>query len=317
MRVHPDIAALRGDPVAQRRARAAMEAALDGWERDTAVADIKRDFRAFASGTALADLPALASLLTDHSRARDFAAHLVSQFCHALRQERLGEVPFRHRSSEGYARLQIMQTRGAMLSLCVFEPLESATTAQTAQFLDCEMHEIVIAGRAHAMFYRLDDAEGIAARKEVWEPGQRTTLHPLRDMRQIVRVEHSLLVIQLTRTPERPAPSREYRIADGALLQTVSGDKRASALVMALGVLGALGQARTLDAIVAFARNRAGDTEARWEAVRQVLAMDAGAGMALLGSLVHDGDDPLAQPATDLAAQLIAAHPQLRALEAG
>ena len=138
----------------------------------------------------------------------------------------------------------------------------------------------------------------------------------MRDVRHVQTVRSSLSVLQLSRTPESAQPSREYRLTDGALIKTTSGDRRASEQVMALGVLGALGQERALPTMIAFALRGGGDADARWEAVRQVLAMHAQKGMHLLDQLSGRASDPLSNPASRLARQLYDQHPQLRIRDA-
>ena len=125
-----------------------------------------------------------------------------------------------------------------------------------------------------------------------------------------------MLVLQLTRAPQAPRPSCEYRLSDGALVRESSGDKGASEQVMALGVLGAMGAATALAPIADFARQDGHDRDARWEAVRQLLALDSTAGFALLSQLAERGADTLSRPAARLREQLIAAYPQLQTVAA-
>ena len=67
--------------------------------------------------------------------------------------------------------------------------------------------------------------------------------------------------------------------------------------------------------MVDFSLDNESDQEARWEAARQTLAMDAARGFKLLCQLSRDEADPLARPALELRTNLAAAHPALRALE--
>jgi hypothetical protein len=54
--------------------------------------------------------------------------------------------------------------------------------------------------------------------------------------------------------------------------------------------------------------------ELRWEALRQCLALDTRAGLALLAGLADNPADPLAAPARALQRQLAASDPALAAL---
>ncbi len=61
-------------------------------------------------------------------------------------------------------------------------------------------------------------------------------------------------------------------------------------------------------------RDHAAQRDLRWEALRQVLALDALRGLALVGALAGDSADLLAGPAAALQQQLRAARPDLAAL---
>ena len=98
-------------------------------------------------------------------------------------------------------------------------------------------------------------------------------------------------------------------------MQQSSGDRRASEDVMALGVLGALDYETARGPMREYALDPVRDKDARWEAVRQLLAQDSARGFALLGELAATVDDPLAVPANALREQLVAAEPALRSLE--
>lgn len=314
MHVHQAVAALRLDPGLQRRSRARMEAANRDWlacESEVAAA-----MKAYDQGGPIVGCPALAVLLGQADAAREFVDGFVSRFIAAQHEEPLSEVPLRHSSSAGFARLQLMQIGGTVLSLCVYEPLADTRVAQTARFVDCELHELVIAGSASGRVHRLefgDKAQAkIATTERQWRAGDHMVQQPLCEAREFVAVSQSLLVLQLSRTPRRPSPSREYRLVDGAMIQQISGDKRASEQLMALSVLGALEHREALGQMDSFARDKTNDPDARWEAVRQILALDTERGMKLLVSF--GPQDQLAQAAGQLRAQLIASQPSLQDL---
>lgn len=318
MHVHPDIAALRSDRASQRRLQERMTAASDAWHKLEPVAAVRRELAAYAgyagNGT-LGDHPALMALIEDHGAAQEFVAAYFQTFIPALRANPLGEAPFRHNSSPGFVRVRLLQSGGAMLSLCAYEQVQWNDATQTVQFADCESHEIVISGAARGRTYRRTGGTGaIATSEQRWRAGDRIVRLPLSQTRLVLQVEQSLLVLQLSRAPNRPRPSREYRLSDGALVRETSGDKRASEQVMALGVLGALGGDNVIAPIASFASDTDHDRDARWEAVRQLLALDSGRGFALLGTLAARTTDPLCEPAARLRDQLVTDHPQLRQL---
>ena len=112
-----------------------------------------------------------------------------------------------------------------------------------------------------------------------------------------------------------PAPTREYDFATGALLRQAAGDVRASRHEAMLALLGRMGRAEAAPVMAAIAREP-GDDSLRWQALRECLALDTAAGFAALCEVARAPDDPLAEPAGALRAQLLEAHPGLCSLGA-
>ncbi len=318
MIIHPAIAKLRSDPASQLCARSSMETTQREWMAQDKTRALDFDLTAYCEGAALAELPALSQALSEIECARDLIHSMIAGFTAALSDEPLGEVPFRHTSSPGFARLQLMQRGGVVLSLCTYEPIETGQTPIAAQFTDCELHELVLAGSAQGHTHRLVESNGRAPRvqthTQAWSAGDRIAPLARSEARQFENVEQTLLILQLTRTPSRPGPTREIRLSDGVQIREASGDRRASEQVMALGVLGALGKPKSLEPMRDFARNSRNDQHPRWEAVRQVLAMDAGLGFSLLKELSVHAGDPLAGPARSLKQHLETTQPALGTL---
>lgn len=311
MHVHHAIAALRADPVLQRRTNAAMSRALSDWLRREPVALLQDCIARFAAGADLVSLPELAMLMHDHRAAKSFVDGILAAFIAEIRQEPLGEVPFRHSSSAGYSRLVLMRRAGVTLTLCAYEPLKCAREPESAQFVDCERYEIVLNGRVRGVFHRLLKNGEVEAEAREWGQGDTIHCQPGCESRQFIEVGQSVLLLQLTRAPAHPQPTLVYRLTDSALIQQSSGDKRASEQVMALGVLGALGRKEAITPMITFATDLARDMDARWEAVRQVLALDSGYGLTLLADLSRRSDDPLAKPAGKLRQDLLKSYPAL------
>lgn len=289
-------------------ARAEMKSAHDAWLQREDVRGVARDIHEYAEGRPLAELPVLGGVIGDIAKGKAFAQGLIGEFTSSLRRQSLGEVPLRHTATLGFARLQLMQEGGVVLSLCVYEPAKVNRKANWAQFADSELHELVLAGSAIGRMHRLE--RNAAGQREVHSTdlmlGEGSMLSPMArfEARQFENVRKSLLVLQLTRIRSNPQPTLEIRLSGGALVREVSADRRASEKVMALGVLGALGQARTIPTISSFARDTDQDENARWEAVRQLLALDAEAGWSLLNEIASRAGDPIAQPAKSLISQL-------------
>ena len=120
-------------------------------------------------------------------------------------------------------------------------------------------------------------------------------------------------VLKIAEAIAEEAPE-EIALADGRCLKIISGCKRTSQHIMALGVLGALRHEGAVPAMAATARDCSAARDLRWEALRQCLALDTRAGLALLAALAKGPGDPLAAPARALQRQLAASDPALAAL---
>jgi len=315
MHVHPAVTALQGHPALQRRSQAFMDTTLAAWLDGGHVQALRGELARYDRGNALEHLPGLRLLITDHGEATDFAQHFCSILIEVLRAEPLTQVPLRHSANGGYSRLQLLQSGGVALSLCAYEPSEPQVP-MTAQFVDSEVRELVLAGNVQGLMHSIEGGgTKLRTRPKEWRAGSQITGRPRLDARHFVRVGETALVLQLTRTPAQPMPIREHSLIDGALIQQTSGDKRASEQVMALSVLGAMEHRAAIGAMVGFAGEADRDSDARWEAVRQVLALDSVCGLSLLAQLGSSTDDPLSEPANALRDSLFAANPQLRRYE--
>lgn len=326
MIVHPAIAALQPSLTSQRRTALAhaqaMERVKAGWLAQAQVQAIREDLRRYSDGAALDDCAALAAVMRDHCTARRFVDDVCATMLDALRKEPLSEVPFRYTISSGLAILQLLKIGNARLALSAYEPLATDDAPETVLFADREMIEMVVSGHGRGLFYTMQrDGQSESQRDgalrtapTVWQAGASIAVRPVSEARQIVTVKASLVLLQLIREPAAPAPTREVSTSDGKTVRIASGDKSASQAVMALGVLGALGECRSLVAMADTALNRREDMDVRWEAVRQTLALDAARGMALLETLAARSNEPLNHEATRLKQSLLAAQPELRAL---
>lgn len=309
MLVHPATARLRSKGASQPQ----VEAALAAWRARPQVSAVLDALAAYGAGAPLADGSALAVLLADHAAAAGLVAGLIDPLMQALRAEPLAQLPLGFSAKPGFARLCLGQSGRAALSLAVFAR-QAPVRPASVLFEDGAAHELVLAGAGEAMRYRLGPA-GLTREAVACVPAARLTRSGGGDARQIIAVTRPLLVLQLTREAARPAPSREYSLPEGRLLKTISASKRTSQQIMALGVLGALAHRPALGAMERAALDEGAERDLRWEALRQVLGIDARAGMALLAQLAARGGDALAEPAAKLRRDLLAAQPDLAMLE--
>jgi hypothetical protein len=311
---HPAIAALRSDPASQRQAQATMDRAAEDWRAGELAAALHDDLARHHAGTPLEECSALAAVFADALTGLAFARHWAGHFLTALRDAPLGEVPFQHRCSAGYSTIRLLTSGSASLNLSAYEQRDRVIEPETAVFVDRESVELVLSGTGRGTVHDLQSsgtAPGVATARRTWKADDRINCSDTRS-RQFVAVEGAMLVLQVIRAPARPAPTREFRLADGALVRSASGDKMASRAFLALGVLGALQAEGSGEAMANIALDRQREPDLRWEGARQLLAHDPRRGFEVLLRLAANADDPLTAPAQSLQRQLLAAYPQLR-----
>ncbi|MGB3469808.1 MAG: hypothetical protein WBA51_03180 [Erythrobacter sp.] len=316
MIVHPAIAALRGSPHPQRCAAQANAEAIaqvkSEWMSQAGVQAVQADLRRYARGAALEDCEDLAALIRDHARAKRFVDAICTRIIAALTAQPLCEVPFRYTVSRGLSTLQLLQEGTAKLTVSAYEPVADIQAPDSAMFADRKTVEMVVSGSAQGAFHCVDDDGHLTSKSTLWRAGDCVEARPLNEARQIVSVEKPLVMLQLVREPQSPAPLHEVSLKDGRVLRVASGDKSASRAVMALGVLGALGDRRSLDAMAQTVCNLAEDAQVRWEAVRQTLGLDARHGLAILDELSARPADPLSAEAERLKQTLLSTQRELR-----
>ncbi len=315
MQIHPDIAALRSDPTLQRHAQMPMTRAVAEWQSKSDVVALKEELEAYDAGRPLGMCETLSGVLSNYETASRFIGDWCNGLLAPLMDQPLGQVPLRHNVAPGLATLQLMNSGGTTLSLFVYSELSSAAEPQSAVFADREVCEIVLAGKAHGVQHQLTGIHSGRARinscPTTYEADSCVTQPAGVQTREFLRVEGSMLLLQLTRIPAKPKPSREYLLSDGTLIHQVSADKRSSQHFMAVDVLGAMERGDAVPVMQELALCMGDDADLRWEAVRQTLALDAAEGMALLSRLSGRKDDPIAPPAASLKQTLIAANARL------
>ena len=308
MQIHPMISKLRSAHAPQP----CTDGALTAWRSLPDVAAISVALARFDAGEALADLPPLARITTDHAAARGFVDAFIGPLMAAIKAEPLAQLPIGHSTAQGLARLRLASHGRSALTLVALAR-RAETQPPSVLFEDCTVHEIVIAGHASALLHRRTGAR-LKSAAITLTPGTAMTRSGLHETRQITAITHPLLLLQLTCEAARPAPSQEIALADGAVIKTISGCKVTGQNIMALGVLGALAHRPALAEMERLALDSAALRDLRWEALRQCLALDAPRGLAVLAVLAARVEDPLRPPAASLQHQLVTAHPDLAAL---
>jgi len=309
MRVAEELTALRSNRALQRRTQAEMDRALADWTGTAEVKALNRELAAYSLGAPLNSLAILAGLLHSFDQADQFTRRVCDIVLRPLRSNPLAQVPFQHSFSNGFMTIRLASAGGAALSLLCYEERSDLAAPASASFADRDLHEIVVAGEASALVHRIQPTGKIETQGIRLAPGACCHTAAQSMSRQLVAVRGRIVVLQLARTPDRPGPTREISLSNGALVHQACGDKAASQAEMALAVLGAMKRKDALEAMAITAR--AGPAHLRWEAIRQVLALDPVEGMHLLASAGSDEQDELRAPAQALHRRLARQYPEL------
>jgi len=314
------LAALRSDPVLQRRTQHQMDEATAQLKRSPIWSQVNGALTDYGAGADLGALPELSRLMSDARHAQDWIAHWVRALSRSLAGTPLGQCPFRHSYSPGLTTLQLAAHGRAVISLLVYESVDQQAQAQSALFVDREQRDLVVSGRGIVEHFLNKCASSPETKPSPIETVRRDlesgdmidTSGPDR-ARRISGIDDCLVMLQLVRVPYDPQPSREIQLSDGALLRQSSGEKRASQNEMAMALLGAM--ERRDAAPVMAAMTACGPDHLRWEALRQSLHLDTVQGFAALRRLAEGSGDPLASSARALKRNLEHIHPALASLE--
>jgi hypothetical protein len=309
VQVHPAIAMLRSNGASQHR----TDAALSAWRARSDVSPVLEELAAYGAGTPLSGLSRLSELIGSEATARGFADRFLASLMVALRAEPLAQPRLGCSAAPGVDRVRLGESGRAALTLAVFG-CRSRIAPRSVLFEDCEAHEIVLSGQGQAICYHRGNGAIEHAALDC-APGTRIIRKGMGEARQIVAVSRPLLVLQLTREAPDPQASHEVALPDGGLIKTISASKRDSQRMMALGVLGAIQHRPALDGMERLALDCKEQCDLRWEALRQLLGLDAARGCGVLARVAERLDDALHEPAAKLHRQLLATCPELAALE--
>ena len=317
MQIDERIAALCGNPSAQRRAQLRAEQAREQWLASAPVADVLAELAEYGAGANFENCSHLAQAAGTLDGASALIEPLIEGMGRALGDEPLAHVPFRHQKNGGTSILQLATRGRAALVLLAYDETTADPSPETVTFSDVERHEIVLAGGADLRIAKLvqewPDRATIDCENRRAVAGD--SLHLAPNEARLSRAVHGRMVIlRVARTPPVPAPSRVFSLADGRLMHRASGDRQESQRELAMALLGRMGRSDAAPALAMQART--GSDHLRWQALRECLALDTGTGFAELLRIAQAHEDPLAAPAQALHAQLIEAYPQLKEQEA-
>ncbi|GAA4644251.1 hypothetical protein GCM10023115_22110 [Pontixanthobacter gangjinensis] len=315
MEIHPTIAALRGNLAAQRRAQFSLESVKAEWLAGHS--DILgRPLEKYGQGADLGECKALDGVFQQKVARKPLIDGLMSRMGHAIARTPLGQIPFRHQYRSGVGVLQIATAGRANLSLLLYEA-KAGPAAQSIYFTDSECTEIVLIGSGRGRLFEIvstNHAGAVLSERQLdFQSGEVISYTGNKTTKLVETVPGSMLVLRLTRSPVVPEESREYRLADGALVHCASGNRAESRQEMIVALLGAMKRGEAVPTIAD--KCIEGTPHLRWQAIRQMLALDTARGFEVLCAVAAAPTDDLNAPAAALKAQLLKSYPVLSEME--
>lgn len=319
MLVRPELQALRGDDAPQRQAQTAIRQTLEDWQSGPG-GQAERELAWFGQGAELDDLPLLSALFAPDDDAADrFVGDLVARLLARLAEDPLTQSPLRF-SSDGAATTLVLARSGtAVLTLHLFDgqALASRPAPVSVSFPPAETFEKILRGSGEALRVIVqpgsDGRAGLTQVPVTFAAGEVSHRNGRSEARVLRRIDGAMVSLRLQRRAADGEVVREYALADGALLHQAAGSPRDSRLELAAALLGRMGRRDAAPLLAAMAEEQ-GSAALRWQALRECLALDSGAGFTALCRIARAPADPLAAPAGALRAQLLEAHPQLSGL---
>lgn len=292
-----------------------MQAALESWREAAGLSAAQAEFEAFGKGAPLEECPTLEAIFTGQGQAEALIAALVSHFCAAIAANPLGHPPFRNGFDGCAATLLLARSGRAQLMLQSREP--GAFDFTCATYSDALRYDATLAGRANATILRVHgphEQVRFSSEQIVLQPGVRLSFDCNSEALLADSVETRLVTLRLVQLADTPQPGREYCRQTGRLLHQSAGTLATSRREMMAALLGRMGRTEAAPVLAQMALNE-NDQSLRWQALRECLVLDTATGFAALSAIAAQNNDPLFDPATQLRAQLLEAHPQLAQLE--
>lgn len=312
MRVDPAITALTTEPAPLRGAGEAVR----GWSAEPAVARLLEELNRFANGAAVGACPTLASLFLGGRTASAFAASAARAAVQHLRSAPLLLWPWRHFSNGVLHSVTLASAGPASLSLALIDgaawtAARDPAAPDLAAFQPGLLHAVVVAGAACGRILRNRADDPATARIEAealaLTPGAMFAIDGAREALALDSIAGHLLTLRLYRRPDGDTPARQFDVASGALVHQTAGKGDDSRAELMMALLRAMDRRDAAPAFAALVRT--GAPAARWQALRESLALDSAAGFAALIEVAGQADDPLAAPARALVESLVTQHP--------
>ncbi len=315
MRTDPQLVALKTDPAPLLRGAEGTGAAAQQWRdaHGSALADLAR----FGAGAGLGECPGLAALFRGRGEAAMAAASdALTGMVGAMRAAPLAPVPWRHFGNGVLFSLVLAVAGRGSLSLALLDGAARTATHdprgdRLVSFQPGEMHVRVLAGSGAARILRnrSDDprAACIGAEPLILARGTSYSLDGASEALAIDGIEDTLVTLRLHRKPAAAGVARQYDIASGALVHQAAGLQDDSRAELSMALLRAMSRSDAAPVLADLARS--GEPAARWQALRECLALDSAVGLEELVRIAQTPADPLAHPARALLDQICASNP--------
>lgn len=323
MRIDPALAALMTDPAPQFGAGEAAR----GWAEQPAVAPLLDELAGYGANRALADCPGLLRLIEGGEQAVGFARSAAAATAGYLAEAPLTAWPWRHFSNGVLHSVTLAAVGEASLSLALVDGAawESAgkrqpgkpDAPQLAALQGGMLHAVVVAGGGSGRILRNRSSDPARARIEAeriaFVPGGRFCVDGAFEALALDAIDGLLLTLRLHRRASGDTPARQYDIASGALVHQATSGRGDSQTELMMALLRAMRRTDAAPTLATIARS--GTPPARWQALRECLALDSGIGFAALCEVAARAADPLCAPARQLVDRLAAQHPALARLQ--
>jgi hypothetical protein len=323
MLIRSDLRTLRGDDTPQRLAQQRLYEVTQRWREHSGASIAEAELVRYAAGAELVDLPVLAGLFTTGDpSAVEFVSGLIAVQAAELAAAPFCQVTMRHYSDDVTSSLIIARHGTTALVLQAIDGVGLArrSAPEVVNFSPSETWEHVIVGTAEVerVLLRGDGPHYAGLLREPMQllPGMVCQRFGAREAQLWRRVPSALVTLKLQRRNGQGAVARQFNLADGKLMHQTAGSPRESRLELSAALLGRMGRADAAPLLAAMAEEEAA-VSLRWQALRECLALDSGAGFATLSRLAACAEDPLAVPAGALRAQLLESYPALAACQDG
>ena len=314
MRIDPALAALTADPAPLFGAGEAAR----GWSEHPAVAPVLEELADYGADTALADCRRLLRLSAGGEEAVQFARRAAEAATRYLAAAPLAAWPWRHFSNGVLHSVTLAAAGEASLSLALIDgpawrAARDPQAPDLAAFQPGSLNAVVVggAGRGRILCNRSHDPARarIEARPLALECGSAFAIAGEREALALDAIDGLLLTLRLYRRPVGDTPARQYDIASGVLVHQAASDRSDSQSELMMALLRAMGRSDAAPTLATLART--GTPPARWQALRECLALDTATGFAALLEVAGQVADPLCAPARKLVESLATQHPAL------